>query len=243
MALDKETRAYEALGRLMKAATECRVVFDEVGLEYPPPLRRILGEEGAETGEVPRSPRPPRIPAPSIHRPDGVGDGWISVPMDGMNPQNVVLGVLRAAEGPTPVRQIVADVKATGCDASDGTIANIGTRLEREGVIQRSEDGWALIDRSRAPLLSGKYAWGPREAFLKQELAARRREAILHVLRVFPGGLMSLQIVDQLESCTWLKTPANKDLLKADMEDLREAGKVKRVGHSKKWVLAGEERG
>jgi hypothetical protein len=242
MALDKETRAYEALSRLMKVAAECRVVFDEVGLEYPPPLRRILGEDELEAGNAHGSPRPVRISAPSVARPEGVPDGWVNVPMEAVNPQTVVLGVLRDATVPMTVKQVVAEVKARGTrEVNDGSIANIGTRLEGAHVIERTDDGWALVDRSRAPLLNGPYAWGAPDVFMKQELAARRREAILHVLRMFPAGLMNMQIVERLESCTWLKTPLAKDLIKMDMEDLQRAEKVKRVGNTKKWVLATEQ--
>ncbi len=76
--------------------------------------------------------------------------------------------------------------------------------------------------------------------FMKQELAARRREAVLHILKLFPSGLQNLQIVEQLETCAWLKTPLNKDLMKADIEELKKAGRVKRVGNTNKWALAEE---
>ncbi len=76
--------------------------------------------------------------------------------------------------------------------------------------------------------------------FMKQEVAARRREAIVYVLGLFEGGLMNMQIVEQLERCPWLKTPLSKDLVKMDMEDLKAAGRVKRVSHTNKWALATE---
>ncbi len=240
MDLAKEIRALESLSKLMKAAEECRNLFDEAGMDYPEPLRRVLGQIKPE--DAAGATRTIQIPPPPVSRPTGVGDGWIYVPKDALTPQTVVLGVLRDAAAPMPVGQIVSEVSANECDANDGSIANIGTRLQRLGIIERTDDGWRLLDKSKAPLLNGKYAWGPAEGvFMKQEVAARRREAIVYVLGLFPSGLMNMQIVEQLEACAWLKTPLSKDLVKMDLEDLKAAGRVKRVGNTNKWVLATEE--
>jgi hypothetical protein len=136
-----------------------------------------------------------------------------------------------------PVKQIVADMLAHGLVVNKGSVANIGTRLQERGVITRPKgQGWTLMDSSRAPVLNGKYAWGDPEMFIAQELAARRREAIVHVLRHFRDGLQNMQILTQLEGCTWLKTPLTKDLVKMDMLDLQHDVKVRR-GSSRKWTL------
>jgi len=238
--LAKEARALESLTRLLKAAEECRTLFDEARMDYPAPLRRMLGERdsfGDSPGPVARA---IKISPPDITRPAGVPDGWIHVPIEALGPQTAVLGVLRGASEPMPVKQVVSEVKSRIPSVSDGSINNVGTRLDERNIIARAEDGWRLIDKSRAPLLNGTRAWGADSMFQTQELAARRREAVLHVLSLFPTGLMSAQLLEQMERCAWLKTPLSKDLIKADMEELQETGKVKRSGNSRKWIL-GEE--
>lgn len=56
------------------------------------------------------------------------------------------------------------------------------------------------------------------------------------------SGLQVDQVVEALDSCTWLHATVNKDLVKADIEELREDKKVRRVGASKKWELAPTEK-
>lgn len=238
MDLAKELRALEALSKMVKAAEDCRNLFDEAGMAYPEPLRRLLGLMKPEDAGMTRREPSIQIPPPDVSRPPGVADGWIYVPKAALTPQTVVLGLLREVGVPLPVKQVVTAVRATGCEANDGSIANIGTRLASQGVITRSDSGWSLVDKEKAPILNGKYAWGTADMFMKQEVAARRRDAILHMLKLFPAGLMSLQIVEQLEGCAWLKTPLSKDLVKMDMEDLKRDGLVRRSGTTKKWVLA-----
>ena len=43
MSGSKEQRAIESLSSLLKAADACRILFDEAGMEYPAPLKRLLG--------------------------------------------------------------------------------------------------------------------------------------------------------------------------------------------------------
>jgi hypothetical protein len=72
-------------------------------------------------------------------------------------------------------------------------------------------------------------------AFGIHDVAAHRRESILHILSGYTTGLQIVQIVDQLRKCSWVHAPVNKDLLKADMEVLQEREKARRRGNSKKW--------
>jgi hypothetical protein len=239
MDLAKEARALESLTKLVNAANECRVLFDEAGMDYPAPLRRMLGE-GEIAGHGPGNGGPPRLrinPPASASRPAGVPDGWICVPLKELLAQTVALGVLRAASEPLPTRSVTAAIRDRGLDVSEGSVANIGTRLEKDGVIRRSREGWSLANVAKAPILNGSYAWGSLDVFMPQELAARRREAIIHVLSHFGNGLQTAQILTQLAGCSWLRTPLSKDMLKMDMEDLQKEGRVRR-GALKKWMVA-----
>ena len=237
MDLAKEALALESLTKLLRAADECRTLFDEAGMDYPAPLRRMLGLKDDTMGDWIGQRRSVRIPPPAITRPAGLPDGSVAVPIPEMTPQTVVLGVLRAAlPDPVPRKQVASEVKARGLEVNDGSIANIGTRLEGYGLISRHDGGWMLTDRSKAPVLNGHYAWGPPEIFTPHELAARRREAIIHVLGHFGAGLQTTQILERLADCAWLKTPLSKDLLKTDMEDLQNQGKIRR-GQMRKWTV------
>lgn len=238
MDLGKEARALESLTALLKAAEESRRLFDEAGMAYPEPLRRVLGlaegapQSRARTALIP----PPPIPA----RPSFIPASWLWVPLGAMTPQGIVMMILRAANGnPVSVKQIIDRVAQLRHGVNDGSIANIGTRFARDGLIERSDDGWTLTDPSRAPVLVDSHAWGPAEVFQTHELAGRRREAIMHVLRTL-GGLLHTQIVDQMAACDWLGMSTNKDMIKMDMLELQKAGRVKRTT-GKKWVVSDED--
>lgn len=239
MDFTKVTEAFAAFTKLLQDADECRVRFEEVRIELPEPLRRLLGSVDSTSANSNGNGKSIRIdPHVPATRPVGVPDSWICVPLSKSNLQTLVLGVLRAANEPVPPRGIIAEGEARGIHVNDGSLGNIGTRLEKAKTIERREDeGWVLMDTSRAPILSGPYAWGASEWFNVHELAARRREVILHILGYFRDGLQNMQILTQLGGCPWLKTPFSKDLLKVDMLELQKEGKVKR-GSSRKWALA-----
>src|ERR1700720_4404537 len=108
MDLAKEARALESLTKLVNAANECRVLFDEAGMEYPAPLRRMLGE-GEIVGNGSGYRGPPRLrinPPASANRPLGVPDGWICVPLSELLAQTVALGVLRGATEPIATKNV-----------------------------------------------------------------------------------------------------------------------------------------
>ena len=229
----KELDAMEAFTRLLAQVEQCRALFDEAGMDYPPSLKRMLSNN---TQESDPSRRPQlRIDPPPATRPAGVPADWISVPKDGVGIQNFVLANLRDAHGPVRARDFNLMAQEAGINA--GSIANSGKRLEDEGLISRTSEGWTLIDSTRAPVLNGENVWGPREIFNRHEIAARRRNMIMHLLGYFPEGLQTLQILARMQDCDWVDIPINKDLLKMDMEELREANKVRRISHSKKWGI------
>jgi hypothetical protein len=239
VAIEQELRAYASFAALLTKVEECRGLFDEAGLAYPEPLQRMLGHLTGLMMNGAMAPRPSIHidPPPAPPRPPGVGDGWIWVPINVLTAQVCVLAVLRAADGaPVPVRQIKSEVISRGSSSNDGSILNIGTRLEDAGTIARAKDGWRLLDLSKAPILNGKYAWGTEEMFSKNEIAARRRDGIVHVLGCFRDGLQSAQILTQLQDCPWFKGPLNKDQLKLDLEELKKAQRIRR-GMQRKWIV------
>jgi hypothetical protein len=238
MDIRKEARAFESLTKLVAFAEECRNLFDEAGLDYPATLKRLLGEGDATGADSQARHKGLRIaPPPHVSRPVGVADGWIYVPLPALIPQTLAMGVLRSADAPLSPKQVTSRIRELGTEVNEGSVANIGTRLEKEGVIRRTKDGWSLVNAAKAPILNGKYAWGEQAVFTSHEMAARRREAIIYVLSFFRDGLQTAQILTQLENCAWLKTPLSKDLLKADMEELQRSEKVRR-GASRKWIVA-----
>jgi len=227
----------QSLLSLMEAARECRRLYDAANMNVPEPLARLLGEEpspSASTGAKPRLivPPPERPSAPAEYR-----DDWIWIPLSAATATTLVLGVLRGATVPMAAKEVVARVQRVRPDAVGGTIANIGTRLSST-VLRRTDQGWSLEDSSRAPVLFGDFAWGSPDVFGKQELAAHRRQTILHVLRVNPDGLQTTQLLKMLGRCPWLRAPVTKDLVKIDMEELQGDGQVRRIGNTRKWALA-----
>lgn len=237
MNIELEARALEAIQALVRQAEVSRNLCDEAGMDYPAPLRRILGIDSVN-GNAGGLGQPIIGPPPYHVRPPGAPGDWLAVPVDSMSAQTGVLAVLRHKGRPVPVKSVIAEFARLGIEANPGSIANVGTRLVANGVINRSkEDGWSLVDPSTAPILAGQHVWGQSELFTKQELAARRREAIRYLLQRFVDGLQNLQILNRLKELDWLRTPLNKDLVKADMEEMQQAGLIRRLGNSKKWAL------
>ena len=115
------------------------------------------------------------------------------------------------------------------------SVYNIGPRLDGH-LIDRTGGNWRLIDENKAPILHEGYCWGPIEIFQKPEMAAHRRGLVLHVLRASTDGLMQMQIFRQLQASRLCKAPLAKDLVKMDIQQLSESGKIKRIGRTKKWT-------
>jgi hypothetical protein len=266
MDLEKAERASEAWTRLLKAASECQRLHVEAGMELPAPLRQMLGmtstvvsipppatppvkrpaKSSAKTARTSGSPRllstmmRPRIPQqavliapPQAPRPPDVPENWISVPLASATTTTYVRAFLRAATVPITAKQIADQVKSRTGDASEGSIANV---LSREDDIKNVGEGWILTDPASGTVLNGKYAWGPIDVFASQELAARRREAVLYVLSQSPKGLKRGELMRQLQGCSWLKVKLSEDVVRADLEQLanKEAKVIQRG--SKRWV-------
>lgn len=230
-----EKDAYASFAKLLTQVDECKRLFERAGIDVPEPLKRLMGTANGNRR------RRTRVSIPALdrdYRPIQAVEAqeeWLSIPAVEGTATSLVLAALRDKSTPVPVRRVGELVAEVNPRIALGSIHNIGTRLSAQGVIRRTEDGWALLRNEASPLLDHGYLWGPRNVFDKPDLAAHRREAILHILECFPGGLQIVQIVEQLKSTSWVLAPVSKDLLKADMEILENDRKVRRVGNSKKW--------
>jgi hypothetical protein len=240
--------AQKSYTSLLELALQCASLYDKASLEYPDELKSLFGivkQEAAPNGHRPEKAKifPQMLPRPDLV-PQGMNDEWVSIPVKKAIATSLVLAYLRADGGAVPVRTILNYVSGILPEVGGGTIANIGTRLSNAGIIARGGIGWSLIKSEAAGLVLGDRYWAPVEIMEKQELAAHRREAILHTLPTFKSGLQLVQIVERLKEFPWVKAPVNKDLLKDDMQILLKEGKVRHRGNTKKWevVPSREER-
>lgn len=237
MSYEKKARAFESLFKLFKQIEECRTLCNEAQVEFPESLRRVLDEDS----DVEASPRRSTAVVRSFRRPEappGISGDWINVPLSALSAQTAVLAVLRGAGNkPLPAREIAVDLRSHGLQVSEGSIYNIGGRLERDRAISKAKgEGWTLTDRSRAPIISGENAWGTSEMFTVHELAARRRDLIVQLLADHPAGLLARQILAALDACDWRGTPLSKDLVKADLDQLQRDGRLRRNEETRVWT-------
>lgn len=233
-AFSKETEAMKSLLALFESAKRTRRLFDEANMSLPEPLARFLGEERSR-GPTVREPTL-QIPSPDWPKPpaDVAGTRHITVRLNELAPTTLVVALLQKAGGPLRAKELVGQVQNILPNASYGTIMNIGSRLS-DDLINKGSDGWSLKAGAKAPLIHGDRAWGEPELFSKQDVAAHRREAVEHLLRLNPGGLQIVQVVEQLKLCEWMLAPVSKDLVKIDVQELAQEGRAQRVGNSKKW--------
>ena len=235
--LGQEREAIQSLMELLEVADKCRRLHERANMSLPEPLKRVLGI--GVNGMV--EPQRIEVPAPEVKsRPAEAESNWIWFRASEALPTSLVLAVLRAHGSDLTVREVISRTQEYLKKASAGTIANIGTRLDNAGIIERSPDGWRLLKLDRAPVMLEGFLWGPQAIFDKQEVATYRRDMILHVLGFFETGLQLLQLVERLKALDWLHAPANKDLVKADMDLLQQAKKVRRRGNTKKWQVVQE---
>lgn len=240
--INAEEEAVQSLMELYAQTKKCQQLYERAGMAIPEALQRFLGMNGNSQKAMGHVRTTASIPAPTRPKePEGAEPDWIWINAKDATPTSVVLAILRAAKGPVRPKDVVSGVTDLLHTVSSGSVSNIGTRLEGK-LIERAPDGWKLLDPTKAGIIRDGSLWGPPVIFSKQELAAHRRDAILHVLRLFPSGLQTVQIVEQLYNCSWVQAPINKDLLKADLEVLMTAKKVRRRGNTKKWEIVPEEK-
>ncbi len=236
---EAERKAVESLARLYDAALESRQLHEAAGMALPDLVVRIFSDH-----KLPYSSRTPVITIPAIEReriPKEAQDGWISIAVKDATPTTLALALLRTSALPIRPKELVDNVGKMLPEVSSGSVYNLGFRLEKDGKLSKTDGGWALVRRDIAPVLDGEFLWGPPGVFAKQDVAAHRREAILHILRMDTSGLQIVQLVAKLDNCPWVKAPVNKDLVKADMQVLEKEKKVRQRGNSRKWEVVSEE--
>lgn len=240
--INAEQEAVQSLIELYGHSKKCQQLYERAGMAIPEALQRFLGMNGNSQKAMGHARTTASIPAPTRpNEPDGAEPNWIWISVKDATTTGVVLAILRAVKEPLRYKDVVSRVVEVLPDVLTGSVANIGIRLEGT-VVERTPEGWRLLDRSKAGIIRDGLLWGSPAIFSKQELAAHRRDAILHVLRFFPSGLQTVQIVEQLHNCSWVQAPINKDLLKADLEVLADAKKVRRRGNTKKWEIMPDEK-
>lgn len=225
--------AYQKFAQALEQLESARKLFESAGEPLPEKLKEFFGlnRNGRQSSPSVSIMPPHRKATPSEAKND-----WLSIRVSEAMATTLVLAVLRRSDKPIPAKQVVELVAQLDPYTTKGVIHNIGTRLDGKSI-NRSEEGWTLIDPAKAGVLTDGYIWGPKEIFEKQELAAHRREAILLLLKAFPGGLQTVQILDVLRGTSWVHAPATKDLIKGDMELLEANNKVRRISNSRKWGL------
>jgi hypothetical protein len=224
--------AYQRFAQVLAELEACKRLFESAGEPLPEQLKEFFGTSRSNGRGLYAN---LNIPQPHRPRPNAAEDDWISIETKDVMATNIVLAILRKSNRPMKARDVIEAAERVNPNVTRGAINNIGTRLGGT-LITRTDEGWTLNDPAKGGIISEGYLWGPPELFEVQEKAAHRREAILHILGHFPSGLQIVQLVEQLRGCSWMKAPASKDLLKADMEILQTEDKVRRISNSKKWV-------
>lgn len=240
--IQAETDAVQSLVQLYDQARKCQDLFERAQMALPEPLKRFLGLDVGEHSSTAAPRLVAQIPPPQRKRPEGTSGEWVWVRIQDCTPTTLISAVLRAAGGVLSSRAAIEAVQRLKSELPSGSIYNSATRLQKSGVIDRTS-GWRLTKPDSAPIIDGDVLWGTTSMFDKMELAAHRREAILHVLKHFEMGLQIVQLVEQLKNAYWVKAPVNKDLLKADVKILEHDRKIRRRGNTNKWELAPAEKG
>lgn len=225
-----EIEAYQALSALMAKAAETRDLFAAADLPIPAPLARLLNEQASpETRPDVGVLRHRRKPTPPVD----AEPGWIWVSAKDMQVSGLVHALLKEAGRPVMPRHLIDRLSRINPKVPSGSVYNVGPKSKE---IIRSDDGWSIKDPLAVPTLHGDKCWGPPEVFLKQELAAHRRQLILDILKSFNNGLQVMQIVDQLDQSGECRAPFSKDLVKTDVLRLLDEDRIKRHGRTRKYV-------
>jgi hypothetical protein len=236
-----EIEATKSLLALQEAAERCREAYGRANMALPEPLKRFFGLSDRPS---PEKTKRTVIPELDLPRPTNSMPDWLPVPLDSATPTSVALAILRS-NGGGPLRAGLVTEKVLDLlpNSTKGSVANAGTKMDEEGLIERTDEGWKLKNLDAAPTIFEGYVWGPVATFTRQEVAAYRRLVVLHLLRLAQAGLQTSQIIEQLKQCAWMLAPANKEIVQADIETLQSEKKIRRRGASKKWELMPEKGG
>src|ERR1700734_3376927 len=190
--LKAEMEAYRSLADLLEQADKVRGLFERAGSALPDALQRLVKSNGnARLHQLDAAFRPTNAP------PECEAD-WVWIDLKNAVAGTLALAVVRQTSESLTTREIHERVqKIPGMsDVLMGTIANAGTRAFENHIITRSDEGqWQLVEPAKAAVIHGEYLWGKPQVFQMQELAAHRRNAIVHLLRQNTVGLQISQIV------------------------------------------------
>jgi hypothetical protein len=236
-----ELAAATSFARVLTEAEDCRKLHQKAGIALPAPLLRLFGEATDMPKQLLlRMPGPDADPARLSSRPPEAREDWISIWATDATPTTVALAILRDQIEPIRAKDLSNKVTALLPQIVSGSIYNLLNRLAEMGYVKRKDTRWFLAKKDIAPILVDDFLWAAPDKFAKQDLAALRREAILHILSN-ERSLQVMQLVDKLKAWDWVKAaPISKDLLKIDMSVLEEKGRVRRVGNSRNWEITGE---
>jgi hypothetical protein len=166
-----EEKAIEALSELLpriralvEEAEKVRQLCEEAGMALPPTVASLLGPRAANG----RTPRIVVTPPEAPPRPQEAGRDWIWVPAANLTPTSLVLALLRLRGDFVSSNELFSLVTKHDPNANHGSMLNIGARLDGT-LIERSEQGWRLMDQSKAPILFKCYGWGPVNVFVMHE--------------------------------------------------------------------------
>jgi hypothetical protein len=241
--IEAESQAIQSLVQLYEQAKKCQQLYEQAHMALPEPLKRFLGIEPVGNSNHSSSRPTLQIPQPSNRKPpEGAAQDWLWVNVRHCTPSTLIAAVLRQAPEML-TKQVIARVTSLNPDIVTGSIYNAATRLETTGLIDRKDGVWQIKNQSSAPIIDNDVVWWNAQMFQVHEKAAHRRDAILYILSHFETGLEILQIVEQLQNCSWMKAPVSKDLLKVDVEVLESERKIRRRGNTRKWELAPPEKG
>jgi hypothetical protein len=235
--IQSEIQAVSSYLRILNEAQECRRFYERAGIPLPMPLLRLLGEAVAAT---PHEQLALKINSPDVDssrlatRPPEATKDWVSIKAKDASPTTIALAILRDQSEPLRAKEIANLVTSFSPNTVGGSIYNLLNRLAESGDVVNGSDGWILANTGAAGYLSGDYLWAPRLSLTKADLAAHRREAIVHILRN-ESSMQIMEIVEKLHQWEWVKAPINKDLLKADMPVLEEQGLVRRIANTRNW--------
>jgi hypothetical protein len=235
--LQSEIIAVSSYLRLLTEAQDCKRHYEKAGIPLPTPLLRLLGEE---TIISPHEQMSLKINSPDIDssrlatRPPEATKDWISIRAKDASPTTIALALLRDQDEPVRAKDLAARVHSILPNTVGGSIYNLLNRLEADGIVSNKDARWTLENKELAGVLTENYLWAPSDLLTKTDLAAHRREAIVHLLRS-ESSMQIMEIVDKLHRWEWVKAPVNKDLLKIDMQVLDEQGLARRIANTRNW--------
>jgi hypothetical protein len=223
--LNARMKATESLMRLYASAKECEALYKKAGLPLPKEVA-LLSSFGEEESKAERqAEKPALISIPPPYPP--MEKGWLSVELTQCLPTTVVRAVLRQAILSMPVAEVIAKLHELGVKVTEGAVANIGTRLDEDGIIKRDAEGWRLASGTSATQMIDGRLHGPVEAFEPADIANHRREAELAYLAEY-SPISRSQLISLLQRSDWVMAPVNVFLVKADLQRLEAKKLIRR---------------